>query len=94
MFSLKTQFFFGGNAFQNAFHSISGIEEMRNKILLCGMAGILAILKLTKQEPLTRFLFLYVKSKLPFGSLVLLFLGEEEHLQHSVTLDHRNPVAR
>lgn len=37
--SLKTLFSFGGNAFQSAFRSISGIEEMRNKILICGAAG-------------------------------------------------------
>ena len=37
--SLKTLLSFGGNAFQNAFRSISGVEEMRNKILLCGLAG-------------------------------------------------------
>ena len=37
--SLKTLFTFGGNAFQRAFQSVSGIEDMRNKILLCGAAG-------------------------------------------------------
>ncbi|MDO8927103.1 MAG: hypothetical protein Q7U94_09360 [Sideroxyarcus sp.] len=37
--SLKTLFTFGGNAFQRAFQSVSGIEEMRTKILLCGAAG-------------------------------------------------------
>jgi hypothetical protein len=37
--SLKTLFSFGGNAFNRAFQSVSGIEEMRNKILLCGVAG-------------------------------------------------------
>jgi hypothetical protein len=37
--SLKTLFTFGGNAFQRAFQSFSGIEDMRNKILLCGAAG-------------------------------------------------------
>jgi hypothetical protein len=37
--SLKTLFTFGGNGFQSAFRSISGIEEMRNKILVCGGAG-------------------------------------------------------
>lgn len=37
--NLKTVFSFGGNAFHNAFRSITGIEEMRNKILLCGAAG-------------------------------------------------------
>jgi len=37
--SLKTLFNFGGNAFQRAFQSVSGIEDMRNKIMLCGVAG-------------------------------------------------------
>ncbi len=37
--SLKTLFTFGGNAFQRAFQSVSGIEDMRTKILLCGAAG-------------------------------------------------------
>ena len=50
--SLKTLLSFGGNAFQNAFRSISGIEEMRNKILLCGVAGavvgVLATFRLKK----------------------------------------------
>lgn len=34
-----TLFSFGGNAFQGAFRAASGIEDMRNKILLCGLAG-------------------------------------------------------
>ena len=50
--SLKTLFTFGGNGFQSAFRSISGIEEIRNKILLCGAvgaaAGVLFSLKLKK----------------------------------------------
>ncbi len=37
--SLRTVFSFGGNAFHDAFRAISGIEDMRNKILLCGAAG-------------------------------------------------------
>ncbi|MDD5058396.1 MAG: hypothetical protein PHQ60_11045 [Sideroxydans sp.] len=37
--SLKTLLSFGGNGFQSAFRSISGIEDMRNKILICGAAG-------------------------------------------------------
>jgi hypothetical protein len=37
--SLKSLFTFGGNAFQNAFRSISGIEDMRNKILISGGVG-------------------------------------------------------
>ena len=37
--SLKTLFSFGGNAIHRAFQSISGIEDMRNKILLCGAVG-------------------------------------------------------
>jgi hypothetical protein len=37
--SLKTLFSFGGNGFQSTFRSISGIEDMRNTVLLCGAAG-------------------------------------------------------
>ncbi len=37
--SLNNLFSFGGNALQNALRSISGLEDMRNKILLCGAAG-------------------------------------------------------
>ena len=37
--SLKTLFSFGGNKLQTAFRSISGIEDIRNKILLCGAVG-------------------------------------------------------
>lgn len=37
--SLKTLFSFGGNGFQSALRSISGIEDMRNKVLLSGAAG-------------------------------------------------------
>ena len=37
--SLKTLFSFGGNAFHRAFQSVSGIEDIRNKILLCGVGG-------------------------------------------------------
>ena len=37
--SLNTLFSFGGNAFHRAFQSVTGIEDMRNKILLCGVAG-------------------------------------------------------
>jgi hypothetical protein len=37
--SLKTLFSFGGNAISRAFQSISGLEDMRNRILLCGVAG-------------------------------------------------------
>lgn len=39
--SLKRVFSFGGNAVQNAFRSISGIEDIRNKILICGAVGAL-----------------------------------------------------
>ena len=50
--SLKTLFSFGGNALFRAFQSISGLEDMRNKILLCGVAGavvgILATFRLTR----------------------------------------------
>ena len=38
--SLETLFSFGGNRLQGAFRSISGIEEMRNKVLLSGAAGV------------------------------------------------------
>lgn len=37
--SMDTLLSFGGNAFQSALRSVSGIEAMRNKILLCGAAG-------------------------------------------------------
>ncbi len=37
--SLKTLFSFGGGGFESAFRSISGIEDMRNRVLLCGVAG-------------------------------------------------------
>lgn len=30
---------FGGNALQSAWSSVSGLAEMRNKILLCGAGG-------------------------------------------------------
>lgn len=39
--SLKTVFSFGGNALQGAFRSLSGLEDMRNKILICGAIGAL-----------------------------------------------------
>lgn len=45
--SLKTLFSFGGNAFNRAFQSVSGIEDMRNKILLCGAAGAVVGVLLT-----------------------------------------------
>jgi hypothetical protein len=37
--SFKTLFSFGGNGFQSALRSLSGIEDMRNKVLMCGGAG-------------------------------------------------------
>lgn len=37
--SLNTLFSFGGNKLQTAFRSISGIEDIRNKILICGAVG-------------------------------------------------------
>ncbi|GAB1232731.1 hypothetical protein UT5_12360 [Ferrigenium sp. UT5] len=37
--SLQTLFSFGGNRLQGAFRSLSGIEDIRNKVLLCGAAG-------------------------------------------------------
>ena len=50
--SVSTLFTFGGNAIERTFRSISGIEDMRNKILLCGAAGavvgVLASLRLKK----------------------------------------------
>jgi hypothetical protein len=47
--SLKTLFSFGGNGFQSAFRSLSGIEDMRNKILLCGAAGaVIGVLATTR----------------------------------------------
>ncbi len=48
--SLKTLFSFGGNGLQSAFRSLSGLEDMRNKILACGAAGAVvgAILTLKK----------------------------------------------
>ncbi len=50
--SLKTLFSFGGTGFQTAFRSISGIEDMRNNVLFCGLAGaavgVLATFRLGK----------------------------------------------
>ena len=40
--SIDTLLSFGGNAFENAISSIAGIDAMRNKILLCGAAGVVA----------------------------------------------------
>jgi len=40
-------FSFGGNSLQGAFRSISGIEDMRNKVLLSGAAGAVVGLLLT-----------------------------------------------
>lgn len=37
--NLKTLLSFGGNRIQNAFRAIAGIDEMRNRILLCGAIG-------------------------------------------------------
>jgi hypothetical protein len=45
--SMKTLFSFGGNGFQNAWRSVTGIEDMRNKILLCGAAGAVVGVLLT-----------------------------------------------
>lgn len=45
--SLQTLFSFGGNALTRAFQSISGLEDMRNKILLCGVAGAVTGVLLT-----------------------------------------------
>jgi len=50
--SLGSLFTFGGNAFQSAWQSFSGIEAARNHILLCGaggaVAGLLLALKFGK----------------------------------------------
>jgi hypothetical protein len=45
--SLQTLFSSGGNAFHRAFQSVSGLEDMRNKILLCGVAGAVVGVLLT-----------------------------------------------
>lgn len=45
--SLKTLFSFGGNGFQSAFRSLSGVEDIRNKVLLCGAAGAIVGLLLS-----------------------------------------------
>ena len=45
--SLQRLFSFGGNSLQGAFRSISGIEDMRNKVLLSGAAGAVVGLLLT-----------------------------------------------
>jgi hypothetical protein len=37
--SFDKLFSFGGNGFESALRSISGIEEIRNKVLMCGGAG-------------------------------------------------------
>ncbi len=37
--SVSSLFSFGGNSLQSAWSSISGLAEMRNKILLCGAGG-------------------------------------------------------
>lgn len=37
--SLQALFSFGGNAVQGTFRALTGIEDMRNKVLLCGAAG-------------------------------------------------------
>ncbi len=44
--SLGSLFSFGGNAFQSAWQSVSGIEAARNNILLCGAGGAVAWLLL------------------------------------------------
>ena len=37
--NLKTLFSFGENRIQSAFRAIAGIDEVRNRILLCGAIG-------------------------------------------------------
>lgn len=50
--NLETLFSFGGNKLQGAFRSLSGVEDMRNKILICGavgaVVGVLLTFKLKK----------------------------------------------
>ena len=47
--NLKTLFSFGDNAIHRAFLSITGIETMRTKVLLCGAAGaVIGVLLTTK----------------------------------------------
>lgn len=42
---------FGGNALQGAWSSVSGLTEMRNKILLCGAGGaVLGYLLSTRRK--------------------------------------------
>jgi hypothetical protein len=52
--SLKTLFSFGGNALETALRSMSGIDDMRNKVLLCGLGGavigVLATFRFGKSE--------------------------------------------
>jgi hypothetical protein len=40
--SVSSLLTFGGNTLQNAWQSVSGLAEMRNKILLCGAGGAVA----------------------------------------------------
>lgn len=37
--SVSSLLSFGGNALQSAWSSVSGLADMRNKILLCGAGG-------------------------------------------------------
>ena len=47
--NLRTLFSFGDNAIQRAFLSITGIENIRTKVLLCGAAGgVIGVLLTTK----------------------------------------------
>lgn len=39
---VQTLFTFGGNRVQGALRSLTGLEDMRNKVLLCGAAGAVA----------------------------------------------------
>ena len=45
--SLKTLFSFGGNGFERAWQSVTGIEEMRKQIMLSGVAGAVVGVLLT-----------------------------------------------
>jgi hypothetical protein len=48
--SLDSLFQFGGNSLQSAWRSVSGLEAMRNKILMCGVAGVVVGLLLVARR--------------------------------------------
>lgn len=49
--SFRTLFSFGGNGIQSAWRSLSGLDALRDRILLCGAAGLIvgAILSLKRK---------------------------------------------